>query len=133
MNFYEQLRDMRKLKGFTIRELADRSGVSAAYISQLENGNRGVPSPDVLMKLSEGLNTPYAELMSIAGYLARTGSEHDDNLSKERPRVNLRRFLRENELMFDGIELTEQDKDWIERMLTVLFWKEKQRRENEPG
>ncbi len=53
MDFYDQLKDMRKMKGFTIRELADRSGVSAAYISQLENGNRGVPSPDVLMKLSE--------------------------------------------------------------------------------
>ncbi|UUZ93922.1 helix-turn-helix domain-containing protein [Paenibacillus sp. P25] len=45
LDFYEQLKDMRKQKGFTIRELADRSGVSAAYISQLENGNRGVPSP----------------------------------------------------------------------------------------
>lgn len=123
MNFYEQLRDMRKLKGFTIRELADRSGVSAAYISQMENGNRGVPSPDVLMKLSEGLNAPYAELMEIAGYLEKT--EQRDESAYSKPRVNLRRFLRENDLIFDGIELTDQDKEWIERMLTVLFWREK--------
>jgi transcriptional regulator with XRE-family HTH domain len=129
MNFYEQLRDMRKLKGFTIRELADRSGVSAAYISQLENGNRGVPSPDVLMKLSEGLNTPYSELMNIAGYLEKSGSEREHDETYAKPRVNLRRFLRENELIFDGIELTEQDKEWVERMLTVLFWKEKQQKE----
>jgi transcriptional regulator with XRE-family HTH domain len=128
MNFYEQLRDMRKLKGFTIRELADRSGVSAAYISQLENGNRGVPSPDVLMKLSEGLNEPYPELMQIAGYLEKISSgEHDYDYVK--PRVNLRRFLRENDLAFDGIELTEQDKEWIERMLTVLFWRDKKKQE----
>ncbi|GAA4863099.1 helix-turn-helix transcriptional regulator [Paenibacillus vulneris] len=125
MNFYEQLRDMRKLKGFTIRELADRSGVSAAYISQLENGNRGVPSPDVLMKLSEGLNTPYSELMEVAGYLEKTETERESGYS--RPRVNLRRFIRENELTFDGIELTEQDKEWIERMLTALFWRDKKR------
>jgi len=125
MNFYEQLRDMRKLKGFTIRELADRSGVSAAYISQLENGNRGVPSPDVLMKLSEGLNTPYSQLMEIAGYLEKSDDRSNNIYSK--PRVNLRRFLRENELIFDGVTLTEMDKEWIERMLTVLFWREKQR------
>ncbi|SFL27668.1 Transcriptional regulator, contains XRE-family HTH domain [Paenibacillus sp. 1_12] len=126
MNFYEQLRDMRKLKGFTIRELADRSGVSSAYISQIENGNRGVPSPDVLMKLSEGLNTPYSNLMEIAGYLEQS---QDSGNSKDyvKPRVNLRRFLRDNELSFDGIELTEQDKEWIERMLTVLFWKDKKK------
>jgi len=123
MNFYEQLRDMRKLKGYTIRELADRSGVSAAYISQMENGSRGVPSPEVLMKLSEGLNTPYSELMNIAGYLEKSGVDRDT--SYVRPQINLRRFLRENNLIFDGIELSEQDKEWIERMLTAMFWKHK--------
>jgi transcriptional regulator with XRE-family HTH domain len=122
MYFYDQLRDMRKLKGFTIRELADRSGVSAAYISQLENGNRGVPSPEVLMKLSEGLNVSYSSLMELAGYL-ETSAEAKQPSSKAP--VNLRRFLRENDLMFDGVELTELDKEWIERMLTVLFWRNK--------
>lgn len=124
MDFYEQLKDMRKFKGFTIRELADRSGVSAAYISQLENGNRGVPSPDVLMKLSEGLNIPYTELMQIAGYLEKSSVE-PNNGSYTKPRINLRRFLRENDLVFDGIELSDPDKEWIERMLTVLFWRQK--------
>ncbi|KRE69852.1 helix-turn-helix transcriptional regulator [Paenibacillus sp. Soil750] len=122
MYFYDKLRDMRKMKGFTIRELADRSGVSAAYISQLENGNRGIPSPDVLMKLSEGLNTSYSELMDIAGYLESSQA----NQQFESNPVNLRRFLRENELMFDGFILTPEDKEWVERMLTVLFWKERQ-------
>ncbi|OCT12026.1 transcriptional regulator [Paenibacillus pectinilyticus] len=122
MYFYDKLKDMRKLKGFTIRELADRSGVSAAYISQLENGNRGIPSPDVLMKLSEGLNTSYSELMDIAGYLE--SSQTNQNFQSNP--VNLRRFLRENELMFDGFVLTAEDKEWVERMLTVLFWKDRQ-------
>ncbi|UKS23965.1 helix-turn-helix domain-containing protein [Paenibacillus sp. HWE-109] len=127
MYFYDKLRDMRKLKGFTIRELADRSGVSAAYISQLENGNRGIPSPEVLMKLSEGLNTSYSELMDIAGYLESSPSEANFQSNP----VNLRRFLRENELMFDGFLLTPEDKEWVERMLTVLFWKERQAEKND--
>ncbi|MCY9591859.1 XRE family transcriptional regulator [Paenibacillus chitinolyticus] len=124
MYFYDKLKDLRKLKGYTIRELADRSGVSAAYISQLENGNRNIPSPDVLMKLSEGLNIPYAELMKIAGYLDKPESGED----KPKAPVNLRRFLHDNELIFDGIELTEQDKEWVERMLSALFWKERNSR-----
>jgi transcriptional regulator with XRE-family HTH domain len=126
MDFYGKLKNLRKLKGYTIRELSDRSGVSAAYISQLENGNRGIPSPDVLQKLSEGLNTSYSELMQLAGYLDKT-SAPNDRINKPSP-VNLRRFLRENDLVFDGVELTEQDKEWIERLLTALFWKEKQQR-----
>lgn len=125
MYFYDKLRDLRKLKGFTIRELAERSGVSTAYISQLENGNRGIPSPDVLMKLSEGLNTSYSNLMEIAGYLENPAR------AEELPSapVNLRRFIRENELIFDGMLLTEADKEWVERMLTVLFWREKSSKE----
>lgn len=121
MNFYRELKDIRKEKGFTIREVADRSGVSPAYISQLENGNRGLPSPDILMKLSEGLNISYSTLMGLAGYL-----EESVNIeSAPKLPLNLRRVIRENELMFDGIHLTEEDKEWVERMLTVLFWKEK--------
>lgn len=122
MDFYHQLKDFRKLKGFTIRELADRSGVSAAYISQLENANRGIPSPEVLMKLSEGLNVSYSALMQAAGYLDQPGTK---NTAAKAP-VNLRRFLRDNDLVFDGINLTDQDKEWIERVLTAIFWKEKQ-------
>jgi len=127
MYFYNKLKDLRKLKGFTIRELADRSGVSSAYISQLENGNRGIPSPDVLMKLSEGLNTSYAELMEIAGYLESAQGARTGEAMPGAP-VNLRRFIRENELTFDGIVLTDEDKEWIERMLSVLFWRERQRK-----
>jgi HTH-type transcriptional regulator, competence development regulator len=125
MYFYDKLRDLRKLKGFTIRELADRSGVSAAYISQLENGNRGIPSPEVLMKFSEGLNVSYSELMEIAGYLESQGGQHEVQSNP----VNLRRFLRENDLMFDGVVLTDDDKEWVERMLTTLFWKERHKQE----
>ncbi|WP_135554254.1 helix-turn-helix domain-containing protein [Paenibacillus cymbidii] len=123
MLFYHQLKDLRRLKGYTIREVADRSGVSAAYISQLENGHRGVPSPDVLMKLSEGLNASYEALMQAAGYLEPSGGQSDES-GRSAP-VNLRRFLRDNDLVFDGISLSEEHKEWLERMLTAMFWLEK--------
>lgn len=122
MYFYKHLKDIRKLKGYTIREVADRSGVSPAYISQLENGNRNVPSPDIIAKLSEGLNISYDQLMSAAGYIDR----NDKPVQRNAAPINLRRFLRDNDFVFDGIHLTEADKEWIERTLTALFWKEKQ-------
>lgn len=120
MYFYKHLKDLRKLKGYTIREVADRSGVSPAYISQLENGNRNVPSPDIIAKLSEGLNISYSELMGVAGYL-----ENNEPRKLNTAPINLRRFLRDNDFVFDGIHLTEEDKEWVERALTALFWKER--------
>ncbi|MCD1261826.1 helix-turn-helix transcriptional regulator [Paenibacillus athensensis] len=122
MYFYDQLRDLRKHRGFTVRELSERSGVSHAYISQLESGKRRIPSPDVLAKLSKGLNIPYAELMRVAGYLEPPTREEPTSEAGSRP-VHLRAFLRDNELMFDDVVLTELDKEWIERMLTVMFWR----------
>ncbi|WP_128893732.1 helix-turn-helix domain-containing protein [Longirhabdus pacifica] len=122
MNFYEKLKDIRKLKGYTIREVSDRSGVSSAYISQLENGNRSIPSPDILKKLSDGLNISYSELMNVAGYI-------DTGQPKQRKApVHLRRFLRDNDIVFDGIELTNDDKEWIDRVLTALFWQRNQKK-----
>ncbi|WP_040951566.1 helix-turn-helix domain-containing protein [Gorillibacterium massiliense] len=127
MPFYDVLKDLRKEKGYTIREVSGRSGVSPAYISQLENGQRGIPSPDVLMKLSEGLNTSYSELMRHAGYLEQVES----SLDKPSAPINLRRFLRDNEVALDGVPLTAEDKEWVERMLTALFWKERRRTDRE--
>ncbi|MEB3100203.1 helix-turn-helix domain-containing protein [Ferviditalea candida] len=120
MAFYSDLRNLRKSKGFTIREVANRSGVSTAYISQLENGNRGIPSPEILMRLSDGLNISYTDLMAMAGYLKDPSEPYD----VQRHPLNLRRLLRENDLSFDGRLLTPEDKEWVERMLTVLFWKD---------
>ena len=38
-------RQLRRLKGVTLQEQAEMLGVSAAYISALEHGQRGKPSP----------------------------------------------------------------------------------------
>ena len=115
--FYSALRDIRKRKGFTIREVSERSGVSAAYISQIENNQRSTPSPDILYKLSEGLQSSYNELMRLAGYL-----EHPAERDEQRVElISLRHFLRENAVSLDGVELSEADKQWIEDVLTVLF------------
>jgi len=40
-----KLRQLRRQKGLTLQEQADALGVSAAYISALEHGQRGKPSP----------------------------------------------------------------------------------------
>lgn len=64
------LKQLRLDKNLTIRQLEKKSGVSNAYISQLENGKRGLPTPDVLKKLHEPLGVGYDELMEKAGYIS---------------------------------------------------------------
>ncbi|MEH7250302.1 helix-turn-helix transcriptional regulator [Neobacillus niacini] len=66
--FGQFLRQLRKEKELTVRKLAELSNVSQSYITNLENNKRGVPSYDVLKKLSEALELRYSELLYRAGY-----------------------------------------------------------------
>jgi transcriptional regulator with XRE-family HTH domain len=59
----------RGRKGLSLRQVETATGVSNAYLSQLEGGRRvKEPSPVMLHKLSELYAIPYAQLMRAAGY-----------------------------------------------------------------
>lgn len=68
MQIGQYIKEQRKEKGLTLREAAKRSGVSHPYLSQLENGRNDKPSPEVLRKISTGLDCSYIRLMEVAGY-----------------------------------------------------------------
>ena len=61
----KQARDVRELSAI---DTAREAGISAAYLSRLENDGVKRPSPHVLHQLSEALAVPYAELMRLSGY-----------------------------------------------------------------
>lgn len=67
--FGKYLRRVRNERKLTIRQLDTYSGVSHSYISQVERGNRGIPSPEILQRLSKPLGVDYEELMVRAGYI----------------------------------------------------------------
>jgi transcriptional regulator with XRE-family HTH domain len=69
MKFGDYLKELRKTKGITQKELADLSGFSNAEISKIESGDRKKPSPDLLKAIAPHLDTPYEVLMTKAGYL----------------------------------------------------------------
>jgi transcriptional regulator with XRE-family HTH domain len=47
----EKLRELRRRKGVSQKEMASALGVSAAYLSALEHGRRGVPTWAMLQKI----------------------------------------------------------------------------------
>lgn len=77
IEFGKYIKQLRTSKKMTIRQLELYSGVSNAYISQIERGLRGIPSPEILEKLSKPLGVNYEELMNNAGYIERSSSTAD--------------------------------------------------------
>ena len=54
--FGERLRQLRAERNMTQKQMAARIGVSAAYLSALEHGHRGVPSWVLLQRIIACLN-----------------------------------------------------------------------------
>lgn len=94
--FGEYLKSIRKYKKMTIRQLELYSKVSNAYISQLERGERGIPSPDILKKLADPLGVEYNELMIKAGYVEENKKDSDFSL----PEDFMLKVIKEAELEF---------------------------------
>lgn len=67
--FGQYLRTLRKAQGLTIDELAAEAGVSGSYISQIENGKKGIPSPQLLQQIHTILDVSHEHLMEKAGYI----------------------------------------------------------------
>ncbi len=57
------VRRLRSAKGWTQRALAERAGVTDAYIAMLETGVRQNPSLRLLRRLAKALGVPAAELL----------------------------------------------------------------------
>jgi HTH-type transcriptional regulator, competence development regulator len=66
--FPEKLRAYRRLKGATLREVEKETGISNAYLNQLEQGKVKNPSPHILYKLAAFYKVPYDNLIKLAGY-----------------------------------------------------------------
>ena len=65
-----KLRELRRKKGVSQKEMASALGVSAAYLSALEHGRRGVPTWVLLQKIIGYFNIIWddaEEVLKLAG------------------------------------------------------------------
>lgn len=67
MTFGARLRELRKGKGISQRDLADSVGVDFTYLSKLENERLPAPSATVIAALAEALDADADELAVLAG------------------------------------------------------------------
>lgn len=81
IDFGVYLREKRMKKGFTVSQLSLYSGVSTAQLSRIENGKRGAPKAENIMKIANALSVPYEEMMEAAGHTIV--KRDNDSLIKE--------------------------------------------------
>jgi transcriptional regulator with XRE-family HTH domain len=83
--FARFLRDARERRKLSLRAVEDATGVSNAYLSQLEHGRIRQPSPVILHKLCKLYRVSYPEAMRLAGYPASKLGRTEGIESAKRP------------------------------------------------
>ena len=69
MPFGQRVRQLRRAKGLTLRDLAPRVGVGFTYLSKVENGRLdfgGYPSEELIVRIAEALDADADELLLLA-------------------------------------------------------------------
>ena len=59
----EVLRLLRISNDLSIKELSDKTGISASYITEIESGKKDSPSIDIIDKYSKALNVSKTTIM----------------------------------------------------------------------
>jgi HTH-type transcriptional regulator, competence development regulator len=70
-----QLHEVRKMRNWSLKAVAEPAGISAAYLQKLERDEVKQPSPHVLHALAGVLKLPYENLMELAGYVVPAGDK----------------------------------------------------------
>ena len=65
--FGQTLKDIRRSKSITQRELATAVGVDFSYISKVENDRMPPPAADTIVKICEKLGVPPDRLLAMTG------------------------------------------------------------------
>lgn len=114
----EILKERRKSKKLTLKQVADLSGVSMSHLARIERGER-FPSGRILRKLAkaEPLGFTEVELFRQAGYLSRDESKD----RKEAKMIEIERLSNGKAVYIDGEGFTTEEAHEIIIRLTKVW------------
>lgn len=121
MEFTEKLQKLRKDKGLTQSELAEKIGVSCRSIQNYELGAR-YPKRDILNKLCKALETKIEYLVSSDDFMGIVRAEDG-----ARGVVSAQQLLDCAGALFAGGDMSEEDKDKVMLALQNIYWKSKEK------
>ncbi|MEL3973044.1 helix-turn-helix domain-containing protein [Rossellomorea oryzaecorticis] len=131
MSFGVRLKEIRKEKNISLRDLSALTDISKGYLSRLENNKIGVPKVDTLNKIAKGLGVPNGDLMMLAGYIddpfdpkqmKALNKKINESENKGKSNEDIYEILsKNNSASYRGRILTEAQKKQAIEMLNVLF------------
>ncbi len=91
-NIGSKIKELRKSQGLTLAELSGKAGVSASFLSQIENGKQ-TPTVVTLKKIADALKIPVKEVFNLhqetSEYIRRCDDQSLGGLQKIYKQINI--------------------------------------------
>lgn len=119
------IKNYRKEHAMSLRDFADKCGISHSYIARLEtgidprNGKPVEPTVEVVARIASAMGMTLDELLQRTGYLPESGA------------IELEDLLRREMLLFQGQPIDEEAKKGIAQFIKLVQEMSAKRVENE--
>lgn len=120
MELKDRIAGIRKYKGLTQAELANKIGMTTRAIQNYESGNR-IPKSAVLEKIAEGLGVTIDDLASEDDKFVIQATEQYGSRGK----VDAQQLIENANALFAGGDITEEDKTYVMEALQEAYWRAK--------
>ena len=120
MELKDRIAGIRKYKGLTQAELANKIGMTTRAIQNYESGNR-IPKSAVLEKIAEGLGVTIDDLASEDDKFVIQATEQYGSRGK----VDAQLLIENANALFAGGDITEEDKTYVMEALQEAYWRAK--------
>lgn len=130
-NYPNRIREIRKMQKKTGVQVAEFLGITPQFLYNIEKGDRTL-NAEVASKLAEYFN------VTVDYLLGRTeDSKHDHQYPEWATPKDIRDFktiLEEDQpVMFDGVPISDDDKEKIKRVMEAMFWDAKEKNKKTYG
>ena len=113
MTFGQRLRELRQAKSMTQSELAEKTGISFAYVSKLETGTKSPPRENIIIALVKALGINNVGMDELFGLANKLPSDLRKQVDTETIRM-LRTIKREKETRTHSIATSGQQIDELQ-------------------
>ncbi|MEK4239100.1 helix-turn-helix domain-containing protein [Paenibacillus sp. FSL H7-0714] len=130
MDISEKLQALMDSQGISKYRLAKETGVSYTGISKILNNQTKHPQIDSLKLIADFFNKPIDFFMDSI----ESDEKGTPEWATQKDRRDFKKLLEEDEpIMFDGVPVSEEDKEKIKRVMEAIFWDAKEKNKKTYG
>lgn len=128
MSIGQNIKTYRKKAKLTQKDLAEKAKMSRSYLADLE-ADRYNPSVDTLKSIAEALDIQSHVLMGESSELSGA-----PEWASSKDKRDFKTLLEEDApVMFDGVPISEEDREKIKRVMEAMFWDAKKKNKETYG